>query len=37
MESIDLKLFSALIVTAATLIPAIKMYISSRRALKCSE
>lgn len=37
MESIDLKLFSALIVTAATAIPAAKYYIDKRRALKCSE
>lgn len=37
MESIDLKLFSALIVTAATAIPAIKYYIEKRRALKCPE
>lgn len=37
MEAIDLKLFSALIVTAATAIPAAKYYIDKRRALKCSE
>lgn len=37
MESIDLKLFSALIVTAATAIPAIKHYGEKRKALKCTE
>ncbi|MGN0690751.1 MAG: ABC transporter permease [Oscillospiraceae bacterium] len=37
MESIDLKLFSALIVTAATAIPAIKHYSEKRKALKCAE
>lgn len=37
MESIDLKLFSALIVTAATAIPAIKHYGEKRKALKCAE
>lgn len=37
MESIDLKLFSALIVTAATAIPAIKHYTEKRKALKYAE
>lgn len=37
LESMDLKLFSALIVTAATAVPAAKYYIDKRRALKCSE
>ncbi|MGN1417063.1 MAG: ABC transporter permease [Oscillospiraceae bacterium] len=37
MESIDLKLFSALIVTAATAIPAIKHYTEKRKALRCAE
>ena len=37
MDAIDLKLFSALIVMAATAIPAAKYYIGRRRALKCSE
>lgn len=37
MESIDLKLFSALIVTAATAVPAVRYYIGKRRALKCPE
>ena len=37
MESIDLKLFSALIVTIAVSVPAVKSYAEKRRALKCSE
>lgn len=37
MESIDMKLFSAVIVTVAVAVPAVKNYIGRRRALKCSE
>lgn len=37
MESIDMKLFSAVIVTVAVAVPAVKNYICRRRALKCSE